>query len=158
MKVTLIVLSMLFLIMIVSLFIHGINSRKGSAPGLIDGKLSQCSKKPNCVCSEVKGDAEHYIKPLLISSGDDIENLSIAKVVLKEMGGVLKLEDKNYILFNFTSAIFGFVDDMEIHLNKNTIHFRSASRVGTSDFGVNRKRVNEFKKIYQESSKYYQKM
>ena len=153
MKVALIVFSVLFLVMIISLFVSGINSRKGNAPGLVDGKLTQCSKKPNCVCSEVKEDAEHYIKPLLISSGDDVETLSIIIVLLKEMGGVLKLEDKNYILFNFRSAIFGFVDDMEIHVNNNIIHYRSASRVGTSDFGVNRKRVNKFKKMFQERSK-----
>lgn len=150
MKVTLIVLSVLFLIVIISLFVHGINSRKGSAPGLVDGKLSPCTKNPNCVCSEVKVDADHYIKPLSLSSVDNLKSLSIIKDVMKEMGGELKLEDKNYILFNFKSAIFGFVDDMEIHVNNNIIHFRSASRVGTSDFGVNRKRVNEFKVMFQE--------
>lgn len=153
MKVTLIVISVLFLIIIISMFIHGINSRKGSAPGLVDGKLSPCTKKPNCVCSEVKVDAEHYIKPLSISSEDNLKTLSIIKDILKEMGGVLILEDENYIIFNFKSAIFGFVDDMEIHLKNNIIHFRSSSRVGTSDFGVNRKRVNEFKKIFQRKVK-----
>ena len=153
MKFTFIILSIFFLVIIISLFILGANSRKGNAPGLIDGNLSQCSKKPNCVCSEVKLDAVHYIKPLIISSDTVLDASSIIKDVLKDMGGVLQLETESYFLFHFTSAIFGFVDDVEIHVNKNNIHFRSASRVGTSDLGVNRKRLNKFKRLYKEKAK-----
>lgn len=131
------------------MFIRGVNSRKGISPGLIDGKLTQCSKKPNCVCSDVKKDAEHYISPLILPKNSIREKHSLIKDIINDMGGVLVLEKENYFSFNFTSALFGFVDDVEIRFDSNdgAIHFRSASRVGTSDFGVNRKRINEIKNL-----------
>jgi uncharacterized protein (DUF1499 family) len=48
-----------------------------------------------------------------------------------------------YLHAEFTSALFRFVDDVEFLLDDGTktIHVRSASRVGYSDLGVNRRRV-----------------
>lgn len=45
------------------------------------------------------------------------------------------------------SALFRFADDVEFFLDEgtSTIHMRSASRVGYSDFGVNRRRVEEIR-------------
>jgi len=42
------------------------------------------------------------------------------------------------------------VDDVEFHLDEatQTAHFRSASRIGYSDLGVNRKRMEEFTSLY----------
>ena len=48
--------------------------------------------------------------------------------------------EERYIHAEFTSAFFRFVDD-----GTRTIHVRSASRVGYSDFGVNRRRVEEIR-------------
>jgi uncharacterized protein (DUF1499 family) len=52
-------------------------------------------------------------------------------------------EDKNYLYAEFTSAIMGFVDDVEFYLDEDAklIQVRSASRLGKSDLGVNRKRI-----------------
>jgi len=129
------------------LFILGIHSRKSIPSGLVDGMLTKCSKKPNCVCSEIKRDDPHFIKPLISSS-----NIDLLISVIQEMGGVLVNEKDNYFAFQFTSKIFGFVDDFEVRFeqNKNIIHFRSASRVGRSDLGVNRNRVELVKKLYRE--------
>ena len=48
-----------------------------------------------------------------------------------------------YLHVEFTSAIFRFVDDVEFLFDagSGTIHMRSASRAGYSDFGVNRRRM-----------------
>ena len=149
MKATLIIMSILLIVIIITLFIRGVSSRKGVSPGLIDGKLTQCSKKPNCVCSDVKTDTQHYISPLILPDNSVRVKHSLIKDIINDMGGVLVLEKENYFSFNFTSALFSFVDDVEIRFDSNggAIHFRSASRVGTSDFGVNRKRINEIKKL-----------
>ena len=149
MKATLIIMAVLLLVIIITLFIRGFNSRKGISPGLIDGKLTQCSKKPNCVCSDVKKDAQHYISPLILPKNSVRETHSLIKDIINNMGGVLVLEKEHYLSFNFSSALFGFVDDVEIRFDSNggEIHFRSASRVGTSDFGVNRKRITKIKKL-----------
>jgi len=49
-------------------------------------------------------------------------------------------------------TLFGFVDDLEIRIDAevSVIHLRSASRVGKSDLGANRKRVEMIKKSYRE--------
>jgi uncharacterized protein (DUF1499 family) len=41
--------------------------------------------------------------------------------------------------------LFRFVDDVELAVDpaEHVVHFRSASRVGRSDFGVNRRRMEE---------------
>ena len=49
-----------------------------------------------------------------------------------------------------TSKIFGFVDDVEFYLNEpGVIHFRSASRIGYSDLGVNRERMETIRNTFQ---------
>jgi uncharacterized protein (DUF1499 family) len=53
--------------------------------------------------------------------------------------------EPNYVHAEFRSAIFRFVDDVEFLFDDKAkrLHFRSASRLGRSDFGVNRKRMTE---------------
>ncbi len=154
MKLALVILSVIAIIIIVLFIIYGMISRKGIPPGLDAGMLSQCSTKPNCVCSEVIKDKKHYLEPLLVSANtagpDTAKPLPLLKNIILNMGGVLQAEKEHYASFTFSSAIFGFVDDMEIRFDpeKKLIHFRSASRVGTSDFGVNKKRVELLRKLY----------
>ncbi len=56
-------------------------------------------------------------------------------------------EDGNYLHFEVKSLVFRFVDDTEFLLDEaeEVIHFRSASRVGYSDMGANRKRVEKIR-------------
>jgi uncharacterized protein (DUF1499 family) len=63
-----------------------------------------------------------------------IQNLERTKIIT---------ETENYLYAEFTSALMGFVDDVEFLLDDsaNVIHVRSASRLGQSDLGVNRKRI-----------------
>lgn len=80
----------------------------------------------------------------------DMIDISKASATIQEMGGVIHNETDDYIAATFISRIFGFVDDLEIRIDQNhrALHFRSASRVGYSDGGVNRKRVELFKRLY----------
>ena len=57
----------------------------------------------------------------------------------------------DYLAVTFTSSIFRFVDDLEIRIDtdQQLIHLRSASRVGRSDGGVNRKRLERLKMAFQ---------
>ena len=56
-------------------------------------------------------------------------------------------EDGAYLHYEFTSLLLRFVDDVEFVLEEETktIHFRSASRTGYGDFGVNRRRMEEIR-------------
>jgi uncharacterized protein (DUF1499 family) len=63
-------------------------------------------------------------------------------------------ETENYIHATFTSRIFRFVDDVEFYFMRDApvIHVRSASRVGYSDLGVNRKRVEKIRQAFKSST------
>ena len=55
-----------------------------------------------------------------------------------------------YLHVEFRSAVFGFVDDVEFVVDDaaRVIHFRSASRTGWYDFGVNRRRMTQISDHY----------
>lgn len=148
MKTTLIVISLIVIAVLIWFVVLGIMSRSGNPSGLIDGKLSRCQSKPNCVCSEYLLDKERFISPFSPQQPISMQTNLALKQVIEEMGGQIQQEQSDYLAFTFKSALFGFVDDMEVRLDpaQNVIHIRSASRVGHSDRGVNAKRVLLFKK------------
>ena len=152
MKIAFIILLILIGSSIFLLIILGKYSQKGQAPGLVNGRLSRCSDKPNCVCSEHLDDSDHYIEPFTILQNIEIDHMSKVLATIKDMNGTLRSTTDNYIAATFTSLIFGFVDDLEIRIDLiyGVMHFRSASRVGYSDWGVNRNRVELFKKLYRK--------
>ena len=71
-----------------------------------------------------------------------------------DMGGRIRAEETGYLAGTFTSSIFRFVDDLEVRIDsdRNTVHLRSASRVGRSDLGANRKRVERLKASFHSST------
>ena len=150
MKIVLIIIPTLILAAIVVLFVLGLMSQSGEANGLVEGKLTQCPDKPNCICTEFEADATHYIDPVVFSQGNTSEVLSRLKNSLREMGGSIQAENDNYLAATFTSSIFRFVDDLEIRIDtdQQLIHMRSASRVGNSDRGINKKRIERLKNLY----------
>ena len=138
------------LLVVVLFFVMGILSQAGEPPGLVDGQLQPCPDRPNCVSSEVATDDSHFIEPLTYSDAAAEQVISRLKDVIHNMGGEIEVEGKGYLAATFTSSIFRFVDDLEIRLDSanNTIHLRSASRVGYSDRGVNRQRVEQLRSIF----------
>lgn len=113
--------------------------------GIENGQLTPCSTKPNCVNS-FSENKKQYIEPIVITSTvlevkthilDILNGLKNSKIIITE---------DSYIRAEFTSRIFRFIDDVEFYFpdtntNEITIHVRSGSRVGHSDFNVNRKRI-----------------
>ncbi|MFT7675719.1 MAG: hypothetical protein ACI845_004146 [Gammaproteobacteria bacterium] len=147
MKWILILIAILVLAAVIALFVLGKQSETGQVAGIIDGKLRPCPDNPNCVCSEYPLDTGHFIEPLNLSEQSVEELLPILAIIVTEMGGKTKNIGTDHLHVTFSSAIFGFVDDFEIRIDSTEalIHFRSASRVGRSDLGTNRKRVELFR-------------
>jgi len=139
------------LLVVIAFFVLGYRSQSGEASGLVEGLLQQCPGTPNCVSSEFVADAEHYIEPLVYSDDDAAQVMPRLKTIVREMGGSIQAEKTDYLAATFTSSIFRFVDDLEVRIDadKKTIHLRSASRVGRSDLGANRKRVERLKNSFQ---------
>lgn len=116
-------------------FLLGLKSQKGKAKGLIKGHLAEPGTAPNCVSSEVDVQPEKKVAPLNGS-------LAQIKAAITATGGIITSETDSYLSATYMSKLFKFVDDVEVRHEKEDIwHIRSASRVGYSDRGVNRKRV-----------------
>lgn len=127
------------------------SSKRLNTIGIRDGKLAPCPKSPNCVSSmEEKSDEQHYIEPFYYSDTDDEAKKRLIETIKTMKRTRITTEEENYIHAEFTSALFRFVDDVEFYFDRanNTIHVRSASRVGRSDLGVNRKRVETIRAAF----------
>jgi uncharacterized protein (DUF1499 family) len=106
--------------------------------GIKNGELAPCPSSPNCVSTKAQ-DTKHAIEPIPIIRS--MPRISIVKTT------------DDYLQVEFASAVFRFVDDVEFYLDNTdkTIQFRSASRLGYSDFGVNRKRMEEISRRFKAS-------
>jgi uncharacterized protein (DUF1499 family) len=143
-------MAMLFGIGIVGLASMSWFAKKPGSLGLTeDGKLRPCGNKPNCVCTFEKRET-HAIDPLTVIADDSIMS-KIRDVVDAMPRSMLVDKQNNYLHFEFRSRWFRFVDDVEIAWIRetDTLHFRSASRSGHSDLGVNRRRVERIKAAIQ---------
>jgi uncharacterized protein (DUF1499 family) len=117
--------------------------------GVTDGRLAPCPAWPNCVCTQA-ADPGHAIEPLALEGKAD-EAWARLKTILTNLPRVrIVTESPTYLHAEFTSLLFRFVDDVEFLLDEGSgvIHFRSASRVGRSDLGVNRKRMKAIRKAF----------
>ena len=143
MEALLIVAASISLLAVIALAVLGYRSRFTAAYGLVEGRLKRCPGTPNCVSSEPGSDPQHLIEPLTYTAEDAAQVLPRLKAIIRDMGGRIQVETNDYLAATFTSFVFRFVDDLELRIDteRNAVHLRSASRVGRSDFGVNRKRV-----------------
>ncbi|MDX2505111.1 MAG: DUF1499 domain-containing protein [Gammaproteobacteria bacterium] len=150
MKIIIIALVIVTLLLLLRFVIAGQLSKKEQAPGVINGQLLPCPDKPNCINTEYPESTAHYMPPLDYPAAKTDLLMSLAKNTILEMGGKIINEDNNYLSATFTSRVFRFVDDFEIKINSSTqkLHIRSASRVGHSDFGINKKRVKNFSHLF----------
>ena len=133
------------IITITALYLLSMTAPRPTQLGVIDGKLANCPSSPNCVSTQASDD-QHQILPIPLqgSAGEMIEK--IKKIVLSEFPRTrLVSESDHYLHFEFKSLIFRFIDDVEFVVDDkhSVVHFRSASRVGRSDLGVNRKRMEK---------------
>ncbi|MDJ0598553.1 MAG: DUF1499 domain-containing protein [Crocosphaera sp.] len=117
--------------------------------GVNNGELHPCPSTPNCVNSQSE-DAEHAIKPLTYQ-GDAKEAIAKLKDIInqQEITQIVS-ETDDYLYAQFTSHWMGFVDDVEFYANENqgVIDVRSASRLGESDLGVNRERIETIRQAF----------
>ena len=114
--------------------------------GLDNGQLSPCPESPNCVVSQ-NGDEDHTIAAIPYKSDRATAKETLLKVLSVVPRTQIIEQTDNYIHAESTSRIFKFVDDAEFYFpqDENVIQVRSASRVGESDLGVNRRRIEQIR-------------
>lgn len=118
--------------------------------GVANGRLAECPDSPNCVSTQAKN-PDQLMKPIPFEADAETAIQQLKSVVHAMPGGRIVTSKDNYLHAEFRSTIFGFVDDMEFFVDENEqkIHFRSASRLGHSDLGVNRKRMEEVRRRFE---------
>ena len=129
-------------IAILGLYLMSMSASMPNNIGVSDGKLSPLPDSPNAVSTQAD-DSERRMKPLEIDGANN-ENMDRLVEIIKNWPRTkIVQQTDNYLHVEFASLIFRFVDDVEFYLDQSAgqIHFRSASRVGHSDMGVNRRRM-----------------
>lgn len=106
------------------------------------GKLSPCPDSPNCVSSDAADDA-HRIEPLALGDDPTIAWEGLLVYLRSDPSYTIVVQDKNYLRAEARTRLLRFVDDVEFHLRPTDkqIAMRSASRIGYSDLGTNRRRL-----------------
>lgn len=104
--------------------------------------LAPCPSSPNCVSTQAQ-DQGHAIAPFRYRTSRAEAKESLKAIVQAMPRTKLVEEDESYLHFECTSLLLRFVDDVEFLFDDDakTIHFRSASRTGYGDLGVNRRRM-----------------
>ena len=112
-----------------------------------------CAKKDNCVSSTASADSRYFVEAIDFDGNPQRAFKTLHTIIQEQGDSKSVLLEQNYARFEVRSRIMGFIDDVEIRLDSSNkrIDIRSASRLGYSDFGVNRKRVERYRKLFAES-------
>ncbi|MFP4380434.1 MAG: DUF1499 domain-containing protein [Candidatus Sumerlaeia bacterium] len=112
--------------------------------------LAPCPGSPNCV-SSLASDETHRIEPFVIR-GSVAKSMETLRAIIDSMPrSTIKIANEDYLQAKFVTLIFRFPDDLELLADPESgvIHVRSAARLGYSDLGVNRRRVEKIRSKFQ---------
>ena len=117
--------------------------------GIVDGKIHPCPKSPNCVSTQAT-DEKQKMEPINYSGSLEDAKRKIITIINSLKRSKIITNEENYIHIEFRTATFRFVDDVEFLFDdkEKNIHFRSRARMGYSDMGVNRKRMEKITKLF----------
>lgn len=145
MKLVFIVVVLTVLLLTALLFLSIASRNKKPLLGLVNNQLQPCLNASCCVCSEALiGNAiSTLVVPFDFGEAPAVEAWRTLTDSILALNGSIITHHSDYLWAVFHSRFFGFADDFEARLDieKRQIHIRSASRVGRSDFGANRRRV-----------------
>lgn len=130
------------------------SGKRPQALGVRDGRFTApTNDKPNWVSSQVDTNDAHHIHAYTVEGehSDAMTRLLAVLLARPECRIVTQLAD--YIHAEFKTKLMGFVDDVEFYLapSGREIHVRSASRLGYSDLGVNRARLEELREAFDDA-------
>lgn len=130
--------------------------------------LALCPPSPNCISTaEEANDMTHYVPSWNYNPQDGraLKNPATQEQAMAELVDVVKSlkpdkftpkivqQTADYLYVEYESPTFGFIDDVEFFFpsdRKNTVEYRSASRIGESDGDINRKRIKAIRKALEK--------
>lgn len=115
--------------------------------GVRDNRLSTCPSSPNCVSSQAS-DERHRIAPLAFTGDPDAAFARLRQILVRRNDATIVEESPGYLRVELRTTFF--VDDGEFLLDRagRVIHVRSASRLGYSDLGKNRSRMEDIRREF----------
>ena len=118
------------------------------ARGVMDGRLASCPAKDNCV-STFSTRPDQKIEPLHFTGTPAAAMEKLKAVLAKRGDNKIVQQTDHYLHVEFTTPVLRFVDDGEFLLESHEIDLRSASRIGYTDFGKNRSRLEKIRKAFE---------
>lgn len=117
--------------------------------GVTAGKLVACPETPNCVSTQAE-DEIHSISPLVINGTVQQAQEKLLSVLQSLPRMTIVVNEPGYLHIEFKTGIMRYTDDVEFWFDQATgvIHFRSASRLGSGDLGLNRRRMEQIRSQY----------
>jgi len=115
--------------------------------GVKSGVLAACPSSPNCV-SSFAADEGHRIAPFSFTDAPTVAFARLTQLLRQRSDATIIEEGSGYLRVELRTTLF--VDDAEFLLDgeKKVIHLRSASRLGYSDLGKNRSRLEEIRAAF----------
>jgi len=109
-------------------------------------RLSPCPKTPNCVSSDEPG--SHFVEPLRLAARPEVAWREIRDLIKATPQTRIVTETDVFLHVEYRVFLTPFVDDVELELraSENIVAIRSASRAGTFDLGINRRRLEELRR------------
>ncbi len=129
-------------IALLSISLLSLTACSQGVPTMTDRSQTLSGDKPNCVSTQDSRD-EHHLKPFELTDSATLD--AIEQVALRLPGAKTAVKEGDYLRIECTSKIMRFVDDLELKIIDGKLVVRSESRLGYSDFGVNRKRAEQLR-------------
>jgi uncharacterized protein (DUF1499 family) len=149
MKTLFIIVAVLIALAFIAIYVQ--NSRAPSL-GHNQGSLKPLSGKPNAVSTQAE-DVGLRVAPWSFKADQQATMAAIIEAVKGYGGAGIIKQEADYLYVVFTTDLMKFHDDAEFYLDTDTkeVHFRSASRAGYSDQGLNRRRYERLTTLYQQT-------
>ena len=110
-------------------------------------KLKPCPKSPNCVCTQ-DDNSRKKVDPIRFTVDTKQAATKLERLIASYDYAMLVKQESNYYHYEFITKLGIFIDDVEFLIDPKAklIHFRSASRIGYSDLGKNKRRMKKIKR------------
>jgi uncharacterized protein (DUF1499 family) len=121
--------------------------------GVREGRLAAQALTPNSVSSQAllhpdnPQSAAAYIAPITFQGDPQVAMDRLVEVLRLTEGARIVTQHPDYIYVQASTKVLNFTDDLEFWIDRpnSVIHMRSASRIGHSDLGKNRARLEDIR-------------
>lgn len=117
--------------------------------GISIGRLTECPSSPNCVSSQARNEANR-IAPLVFKDEPEPAFARLKQILVRRRNTTIIEERPGYLRVEFHTLLFTDDGEFLLDVEQRLIQVRSASRLGYSDLGKNRSRLEEIRQSFTE--------